>query len=133
MISGVSGGRGEHFGVDATLVRIAIVVATIVTGGIVALRYVGAWLVLPEGPVVVPTSNAIGEETTERPRHWRGRRSGAGGLVWGVLLIAAGALLLARRADVALPARATARSPSGSWRSSVWRTSMTRTGTPSAS
>lgn len=100
MISGVAGGLGEHFGVDATLVRIAIVVLTIVSGGIASLLYIGAWLVLPEGPAVVPIA---GDDDADRPRHWRGRRSGAGGLLWGILLIAAGALLLARQADIALP------------------------------
>lgn len=101
MISGVAGGLGEHFGVDASLVRIAIVVLTIVSGGVASLLYVGAWLVLPEGPAVAPAAGDA--DDPDRPRHWRGRRSGTSGLVWGVLLIAAGALLLARQADVRLP------------------------------
>ncbi len=101
MVSGVAGGLGEHFGVDATLVRIAIVVLTIVSGGVFILLYAGAWLVLPEGPAVAPAAGDT--DDADRPRHWRGRRNGTGGLVWGVLLIAAGALLLARQADVRLP------------------------------
>ncbi len=47
-IGGVCGGIGEYFGVDATLVRVAFVVLTIMTGGGFLLAYLIAFLVMPD-------------------------------------------------------------------------------------
>jgi phage shock protein PspC (stress-responsive transcriptional regulator) len=48
MISGVCGGVGKLFNVDANLVRIGLVALTIVGVGAGAVLYVAAWLVVPE-------------------------------------------------------------------------------------
>ncbi len=102
MVAGVAGGIAEYFDLDASLVRIAIVVLAIFSGGTAIILYLGAWLVLPESDARLARSTADGT-ADGRPQHWRGRRSGTPALIWGVLLILAGALLLARQADLRLP------------------------------
>jgi phage shock protein PspC (stress-responsive transcriptional regulator) len=46
-VSGVSGGLGEHFGVDPTIVRVGWVFATLVTGGAALLAYAALLVVVP--------------------------------------------------------------------------------------
>lgn len=48
MLSGVSGGLAEYFGLDVTLIRLVIVGLTLITGGGALLGYVVAWIVMPE-------------------------------------------------------------------------------------
>jgi phage shock protein C len=48
MLSGVSGGLAEYFNIDVTLVRLAIVGLTLLTGGTALLGYAIAWIVIPE-------------------------------------------------------------------------------------
>ena len=60
LIGGVCGGIGELIGMDANLVRLLWVVATIVTGGGGVLAYLALWMLLPvgtaaEGEVRPPT------------------------------------------------------------------------------
>lgn len=47
-ISGVSGGLAEYFGVDPTLVRLAMVAGTIIGGPTVPIAYIAAWIIIPE-------------------------------------------------------------------------------------
>ncbi|HVK24619.1 MAG TPA: PspC domain-containing protein [Actinokineospora sp.] len=48
MISGVCGGIARVLGVDAALIRIALVVATILGFGTGALVYLACWILMPE-------------------------------------------------------------------------------------
>lgn len=48
MIAGVSAGVADYLGIDPTLVRLLVVVATIFTGGTAALAYIAAWILMPE-------------------------------------------------------------------------------------
>jgi phage shock protein PspC (stress-responsive transcriptional regulator) len=48
MLSGVSGGIAEYLNIDVTLVLLAIVGLTMITGGTALLGYVVAWIVIPE-------------------------------------------------------------------------------------
>ena len=48
MLGGVCGGVAKMFTIDATLVRIAMVVLTIIGVGSIALLYIAAWLIVPE-------------------------------------------------------------------------------------
>jgi phage shock protein C len=45
-IAGVCGGMGKYFGVDPTVVRLAWVIVTLLTGGVPILVYIAAWIVL---------------------------------------------------------------------------------------
>lgn len=49
MISGVCGGVAEYFGWDASLVRAATVIAAFFSFGTVAVVYIVAWLLMPQG------------------------------------------------------------------------------------
>jgi phage shock protein C len=46
-ISGISGGLGQHFGIDPTLVRVGWVFATLVSGGAALLAYAALLVVVP--------------------------------------------------------------------------------------
>ncbi|WP_436492640.1 PspC domain-containing protein [Actinokineospora sp. HUAS TT18] len=48
MISGVCGGIARVLGVDAAIIRIALVVATILGFGTGALIYLACWILMPE-------------------------------------------------------------------------------------
>ncbi|GAA4712544.1 PspC domain-containing protein [Nocardioides conyzicola] len=48
MVGGVSSGIADYLGLDPTLVRLLVVVATIFTGGTAALAYIAAWILMPE-------------------------------------------------------------------------------------
>ena len=48
MVAGVSSGIADYLGLDPTLVRLLVVVATIFTGGTAALAYIAGWILMPE-------------------------------------------------------------------------------------
>lgn len=48
MVAGVAAGLASYFGVDATIVRIGFVVATILGGGIGIPLYIACLLLVPE-------------------------------------------------------------------------------------
>ena len=60
MICGVSGGLATYFGVDTTIVRLFLVVATIFTGGMILLVYVVACLLIPDEPSWFSTAPPAG-------------------------------------------------------------------------
>jgi phage shock protein C len=47
-LAGVCGGVAEYAGVDATLVRLLVVLGTIFSGGCLLFAYVAAWVLMPE-------------------------------------------------------------------------------------
>jgi phage shock protein PspC (stress-responsive transcriptional regulator) len=49
-IGGVCGGLAELSGVDATLIRVVLVVATILGAGSLIVIYLICWLLIPNGP-----------------------------------------------------------------------------------
>jgi phage shock protein C len=51
-LGGVAGGIAAYFGIDATLVRVAWVIAGAMGWGILA--YILLWIVLPEGTAATP-------------------------------------------------------------------------------
>jgi phage shock protein PspC (stress-responsive transcriptional regulator) len=48
MVAGVCGGAARYFGVDATLMRVLLVAATVFGVGAGAILYLVCWLVVPE-------------------------------------------------------------------------------------
>jgi phage shock protein PspC (stress-responsive transcriptional regulator) len=51
-LGGVAGGLAAYFGLDATLIRVAWVIAGLMGWGIAL--YIILWIVLPEGPASTP-------------------------------------------------------------------------------
>ncbi|NLU83124.1 PspC domain-containing protein [Rhodococcus sp. HNM0569] len=47
-IAGVCGGAARYFGVDANLIRLLMVVATLVSAGSALVVYAAGWLLMPE-------------------------------------------------------------------------------------
>nr|WP_075312719.1 PspC domain-containing protein [Pseudonocardia sp. EV170527-09] len=47
MLGGVCGGLAADLGVDPALLRIAVLVLTLFTGGAAALVYLAVWLIAP--------------------------------------------------------------------------------------
>jgi len=48
VVAGVCSGLAEYFGIDANLIRVIVAVLTVFTGGVGALAYLAAWVVIPE-------------------------------------------------------------------------------------
>ena len=48
MFAGVCAGFARSFNMDVTLMRILWIAATLVTGGLVVLVYIGAWISMPK-------------------------------------------------------------------------------------
>lgn len=65
VIAGVAGGLAEHFGIDATLIRVLWVVA-VVFGGFGVLLYVVLWIALPEETATSMPALRIAEERYAR-------------------------------------------------------------------
>lgn len=51
-IAGICGGIAEHTGIDATLIRIILVIATILGAGSLIVIYVICWVIIPKTPQV---------------------------------------------------------------------------------
>ena len=47
-IAGICGGIAEHTGIDATLIRVILVIATILGAGSLVVIYLICWLVIPK-------------------------------------------------------------------------------------
>lgn len=92
VVSGVAGGLAKYFDVDATLVRVAIVVLTIISGGAFALIYIAAIIIMPRGDDVA-TAGAGGATS--------GRAGvNAIAIVFGLILIVIGASRLLAVTDL---------------------------------
>ena len=75
MIGGVAAGLAKAFSIDATIVRLAFVLVTVL-GGSGVLIYVALWVILPRED----TGGTIAEEQFRKARSWYdGRRGGPGG------------------------------------------------------
>lgn len=48
MVAGVCGGIADHFGVDATVVRLLLVAAIVFGSGLGIVLYAAAWWLMPE-------------------------------------------------------------------------------------
>jgi phage shock protein C len=51
-IAGICGGLAEYTGLDATLIRVVLLVATILGAGSLIVIYLVCWLLMPQGPGV---------------------------------------------------------------------------------
>jgi phage shock protein C len=49
-IAGICGGLAERTGIDATLIRVVLVVATILGAGSLIVIYLVCWLLIPQAP-----------------------------------------------------------------------------------
>ena len=49
-IAGICGGLAEYTGIDATVIRIILLVATILGAGSLILIYLICWLIIPKAP-----------------------------------------------------------------------------------
>ena len=54
MVSGLCAGIGKYLGVDPTIVRVVVTVATIVLAGVPAVVYLVLIMVVPEEPLSGP-------------------------------------------------------------------------------
>jgi phage shock protein C len=58
VIAGVCSGFALHYGWDISLVRVFAVLALLFSGGMAALLYFAAWIIIPEAPYVLPERSA---------------------------------------------------------------------------
>jgi phage shock protein C len=94
MLGGVAGGLADYFDFDPTVMRLLVVLAALLSGGVVIIAYIVMWIVIPEAPTT-PTSGSGGTGD--------GAANAAGVTevhhddrtqVVGIVLIAIGALVL---------------------------------------
>jgi phage shock protein C len=57
-LAGVAGGLGAYFDIDPTIIRVLLIVATLVSGPVVPLMYVAAWIIMPEAGYIHPAPPA---------------------------------------------------------------------------
>lgn len=50
-LAGVSGGLGQYFQVDSSIIRLIFIAATLATAGLFFLIYLLLWAILPLGPI----------------------------------------------------------------------------------
>mgnify|MGYP001264945317 CR=1 FL=1 len=50
MLGGVCAGLGDYMGIDPTVVRVVVALATFVSAGTAALVYLAMWLIIPLEP-----------------------------------------------------------------------------------
>lgn len=55
-LSGVAGGLADYFGIDVTIMRLAIVALTLVAGPAVPVAYLVAWIIIPEEVAELPAA-----------------------------------------------------------------------------
>lgn len=106
MVLGVAGGLAEWFDLDPSIVRVAFVLVTL-AGGAGLLIYIAMALIVPERAAGTPVRPGVGSAasaSTDAGAAARPRRGddGRGALIFGVILIVAGAWFLLRQAIPAL-------------------------------
>lgn len=95
VIDGVCGGLGEYFGVDPVLVRI-VAVFFLFVGGSALIAYIVGMIIIPKAPVEAGQTEESGRDGA-MPSPDRSEGIGkAGGLIFGIILIAFGVHFLLR-------------------------------------
>jgi len=100
MFLGVAGGLAEWFGVDPAFVRVAFVLLAL-PGGIGIVLYLAMAIIVPERPDGVPVVPGLGAQAGQpSPGGTAGaagrRPEGRGAMVFGIVLVIAGAWFLVR-------------------------------------
>jgi phage shock protein C len=63
MVAGICAGVAQYFGIDVTLVRVIVAVASFVTGGAGVLAYLAASVIIPgEGENTSIAENIVGKK-----------------------------------------------------------------------
>lgn len=93
VIGGVSGGIAERLDTDPGVVRVLFLVLTLFTAGLAILVYVVLWVVTP----LEPANHAAALTDADRSQRAGDRRMGS--LVFGLLLVLAGATWLLQETD----------------------------------
>ena len=103
MFLGVAGGLAEWFDVDPAFVRIAFVLLT-VPGGVGVILYIAMAIIVPERPIGAPVVPGAGQNAGQpipegqAPGGGVQRKSdGRGAMVFGVILVIAGAWFLVKQ------------------------------------
>ena len=59
-VAGICGGIAEHTGIDVTLIRVILVIATILGAGSLIVIYLICWLIIPKTPKTMsPAANDV--------------------------------------------------------------------------
>ena len=63
MVAGICAGIADYSGLDVTLVRVIVTVVSVITGGMGALAYLAAWMIIPsEGEKTSIAQDIIGKK-----------------------------------------------------------------------
>jgi phage shock protein C len=105
VISGVAGGLAVWLNLDPSLVRVAWVLLTIVSGGVFLLVYIVMMIVVPEPPPGLTPQPRDARPAPGDPPQWTSAPapatnvawSNAPGIVFGLVLVLLGSWFLVRR------------------------------------
>lgn len=93
VISGVCGGIAEYFKMDSSIVRIALVILTMATGGLGIVAYLICALVIPLRPV----GETVNGEFVQPPKETERHNSENGNKVVGGILVFLGVFFMAKK------------------------------------
>lgn len=66
-LAGVCTGFAEYFDLDVTLIRVVWVIATIMLFPLGLLAYIGAWVIIPEEPLMLPVPSSAQPQASGTP------------------------------------------------------------------
>jgi len=95
VIAGVCGGVAEYLNVDPVLVRLIAVLFLFVGGGSL-IAYILGIIIIPNEPQTVSNASGTSPEQNVPPAETAAKPGQAGGLVFGLILIALGMIFLLR-------------------------------------
>lgn len=101
MLFGVAGGMADWLNIDPSIVRLVWVL--LLLGGVGFILYIVAAIIVPEAPIEAMGTGTTGEIGASDRARWEARRatqrqgSGNAGVIFGVVLVVAGAWILLSR------------------------------------
>lgn len=95
VIDGVCGGIGEYLGVDPVLVRI-VAVFFLFVGGSALIAYIVGMIIIPKAPIEAGETEGSGQGLNSSAPERSESLGKAGGLIFGIILIAFGVHFLLR-------------------------------------
>jgi phage shock protein PspC (stress-responsive transcriptional regulator) len=101
VLGGVAGGVAEYLDLDPAIVRVAWALLALITGGVFFVLYIVMWIVVPYPPEMgEPVAGSPAAPGATEPGTWnaqpvpRRQRSGRGGWIFGLILVALGLYFL---------------------------------------
>lgn len=93
VLGGVSGGLGDYFGIDSTIIRLVFVLLTL-WGGAGGVLYIIAWLIVPRYPGGGYEAASAEQYERQQPRRIRNNEDDRRVIGWAMVIIGLSVLVL---------------------------------------